>query len=226
MNAGVFIACRHYGGSSRVAAVDCTLNLRFHGSLLCRRYFQNFAVVSQDAVAFLFNVGNLCINRHPQSLFLLKLLQAVCVVVIEIGISIGIIYGGIVDIRACPHVSLYEEVDAAELATRGHTFVYWIRGSIWGRVGVNIQKVSHLYICPSRYGMYEAAWVVIGIYDAVDSPMGVCHTTFDMLPPAFVDYHPRPDAGMLTRGIDECFILAIEVLHGIVDVAYRTASAA
>ena len=154
----------------------------------------------------------------------MEFLQAVGVVVVKVGVGVGIIHSRVVHIGTCPHVPFNKEVDAAELATRGHALVYRIRGSIGRGVGVNIQEVAHLNIRPTRHCMYESAWVMIGIDDAVHGSVGVAHALFGMLTPTFVDYHPGTDTGMLTSGIDEHFVLMVEVLHSIVDIAYCSAS--
>ena len=74
--------------------------------------------------------------------------------------------------------------------------------------------------------MDEASWVVIGPDNAIDSPHGMRHSAAGMLSPTFVQNHPGTNAGMVASGIDEGLILAIEVLHGVFEVAYRPASAA
>ena len=153
-------------------------------------------------------------------------MQTVGVVVVKVGIRVGILDGGIVDVGASPHVILYEEIDAAELAARSHALVYGIRGSTRGRVGVHVKEVAHLNIDPPRHGVDEAPRVVIGSHDAVDSPSGVRHATFGVLPPAFVPDNPCTDTRMVTGGIDDGFVLAVEVLHSVLESAYRSAAAA
>jgi hypothetical protein len=49
-------------------------------------------------------------------------------VVIEVGVCVGIIDRGVVDVGACPHVVFDEKVDASELAAGGDALVYGIRG--------------------------------------------------------------------------------------------------
>ena len=226
MDAGILVASRNYSGDILVAIVYGAQNLVPHHLLLCRRYLHDFSVVGQDAVALLFHISNLCVNRHPQALLLLQFAQAVGIAVIEVCIGLSILDSCIVHVGTGPHMILDEEVDASELATRSYALVDGIRGGSRGGVGVDIEEVAHLDIYPSRHSMNESTWVVIGIHNAVDSPHGMSHASFCMLSPAFVPYHPSTDARMVTCGLDEFFVLAIEVLHGILDIAYRTTAAA
>ena len=142
--------------------------------------------------------------------------------VVEVGIGVSILDRGIVDIRTCPHVAFNEEVDASELTTRGNAFVQSIRGSIWRGIRVNVEEIAHLDISPSCHGMNEATRVVIGSNNTVDGSHSVCHSLAGMLSPAFVQNHPGTYAGMMASGFDEGFVFAIEILHCIVEVAYRS----
>ena len=74
--------------------------------------------------------------------------------------------------------------------------------------------------------MNEATRVVIGIHDAVDCSSCMRHALFGVLSPAFVPYHPSTDAGMVACGIDDGFVLAVEVLHAVVEGADGSASTA
>ena len=89
---------------------------------------------------------------------------------------------------------------------------------------MDVEEVAHLDIRPSRHGMHEAAGVMIGLDDAVDGSHGMRHAAAGMLSPAFVPDHPCADAGMVTRGFDEGLIFAIEILHGIFEVADGSAA--
>ena len=64
----------------------------------------------------MFHIGYLGIDGHPKAFLLLQLLQAVGVVVVEIGVGISIFDGRIIDVGASPHVVFDKEIDAAELA--------------------------------------------------------------------------------------------------------------
>ena len=118
-----------------------------------------------------------------------------------------------------------EEIDASELATRGDALVDGICGSTRRRIRVNVEEVAHLDIGPSCYGMNEAPMVVIGIHNTIDSSHGMRHSAAGMLSPTFVPNHPSANAWMVTCGFNEFFVFAIEVLHGVFEVAYCSASA-
>ena len=226
LDAGLLVASSHDGGCVLVAAVDGAQNLGLHAGLLLGGDLQHLAVVGQEAVAFLFHVGYLRVDRHPEPLLLLQFLQAVGVAVVEIRVGAGVVHRRVVDVGARPHVILDEEVDAAELAARSHALVYGVRGCTRAGVGVDVEEVAHLDIYPSRHGMHEAPGVVIGFHDAVDGLPRMRHAVLGVLPPAFVPHNPCANAGMVARGIDEGLVLAVEVLLAVLERADCTASAA